>query len=421
MITCAEFVADRTGVIEDDEVLDTEAARIEGLYGSQVAGVIVPSFGSWSIGRFAQGLGNTWGVGSAETDNGIVVIVDVGGRNTWVEFGDGLRDFPRDKARIADLGAAGFRNGDFDAGVLLSSPYKVLRPNAHHEYGSDGMLAAFTQFLDAGGCVVAPAGKMLGWRVVYGSNDVIEVRTYRRALIVGVADMFSGIDGVFMGSWSQAVICNSDHAYYGEQEYQALGVANHLIHPCKNQPFCYGQWQAQNSDHWLWQGSGLSNDDLFGVGRPTPFITPTYAVGHETDTWVPGMPLPGLAAGQQPVVLAEGVNFDPEGTGDAGGVTDLLDNVGITPTVPACEDYTASIIGSVPYVVDDQPPTKSGTILYFPHSGGGDVLVIGASATPWALESDAALSGLMRRALNCFAYDQGCGYSVYLPTVTAGP
>ena len=117
-ITCDGFVTDRAGVIENDEVLEAEAARIEGLYGSQVAVVIVPSVGSWSIERFAQELGNTWGVGSAESDNGIVVIVDVGGRETWVEFGDGLKDFPRGKTQMANLGDAGFRNSDFDAGVL---------------------------------------------------------------------------------------------------------------------------------------------------------------------------------------------------------------------------------------------------------------------------------------------------------------
>jgi hypothetical protein len=117
-ITCNGFVTDEAGVIEDDEVLETEAARIEGLYGSQVAVVLVPSLGGWSIERFAQELGNTWGVGSSERDDGAVVIVDVGGRETWVELGDGLTGFPRDPADLAALGNSGFRNGNFDAGVL---------------------------------------------------------------------------------------------------------------------------------------------------------------------------------------------------------------------------------------------------------------------------------------------------------------
>jgi hypothetical protein len=117
-ITCDGYVTDVAGVIDNDPVLESEAARVEGTYGAQVAVVLVPSLGGWSIERFAQELGNTWGVGSSERDDGVVVIVDVGGRNTWVEYGDGLADFPRDAGDIASLGNAGFRNDDFDAGVL---------------------------------------------------------------------------------------------------------------------------------------------------------------------------------------------------------------------------------------------------------------------------------------------------------------
>jgi hypothetical protein len=117
-ITCDGFVTDRADVIDNDGVLESEAARIEGTYGAQVAVVLVDSVGDWSTERFAQELGNTWGVGSTERDDGVVVVVDVSGRNTWVEYGDGLKDFPRDPGDIAALGDAGFRNGDFDAGVL---------------------------------------------------------------------------------------------------------------------------------------------------------------------------------------------------------------------------------------------------------------------------------------------------------------
>ena len=117
-ITCEGFVTDRAGVIDNDGILESEAARIEGMYGAQVAVVLVNSVGSWSLERFAVELGNAWGVGSAERDDGIVVIVDVEGRMTWVEYGDGLKDFPRKPEDIAALANAGFRNQDFDAGVL---------------------------------------------------------------------------------------------------------------------------------------------------------------------------------------------------------------------------------------------------------------------------------------------------------------
>ena len=117
-ITCDGYVTDRAGVIDNDDILESEAARIEGMYGAQVAVLLVPSVGDWSLQQFAIELGNTWGVGSAERDDGIVVVVDLGTRNTWVEYGDGLEGFPRSPEDIAALGNAGFRNDDFGAGVL---------------------------------------------------------------------------------------------------------------------------------------------------------------------------------------------------------------------------------------------------------------------------------------------------------------
>ena len=306
-----------------------------------------------------------------------------------------------------------FSDDDLDTGLITAADYRVLIPNSHHEYWSDGMVAALTQFLDEGGSVVAPAGNMFTWRVVYGEDRVIEVRKWRQAPVLGLADVQSGIDGLFTGGWQGAAICNDVNGnYYEHAPYKALGVMNHATKPCDGRPFCYGQWATRNADHWLWQGSGLINDDLFGNGRLTPTLTPTYALGHEMDTWVEGMPLPGLAPGQEAVILGEGMALRP---GEANNLPKGRLRPTGHPTDPPppteCQD-----------VINITPPPKeflaeAGTILYFPHVGGGHVLAIGASATPWALASDAALSGLMERALACFANDEGCGYDTYLPLV----
>jgi uncharacterized membrane protein YgcG len=117
-ITCAGYITDRVGVIVNDANLEAEAARIEELYGAEVAIVFVDSIGGWSINRFAEELGKTWGVGSADRNDGVVVIVNLDDRETWVEYGDGLADFPRDPGDIAALGNAGFRQGDFDGGAF---------------------------------------------------------------------------------------------------------------------------------------------------------------------------------------------------------------------------------------------------------------------------------------------------------------
>lgn len=295
-----------------------------------------------------------------------------------------------------------YSDNDLDAGAITAADYRVLVPNAHHEYWSDEMLHSLTRFLDEGGSVVAVAGNMFGWRVVYDPNGVIEVRKYTRTPIHGLADMHSAIDGALMGGRNTAFLCNDWYAYEGGYSFQAMGVVSHLIHPCEHPPFCFANWAARNAGHWLWRNSGLNEDQRFGFGRAPG----SGAVGHETDTWVEGMPLPGLAAGQQPVILAEGVDFGA----DSGDVNSILENVGRTVTPPSCEDFQLSQIGPRTWFGGTtNSPTVSGTILYFPHQGGGHVLAVGASATPWALWSDASLSGLLYRALGAFAYDVGLG------------
>lgn len=307
-----------------------------------------------------------------------------------------------------------YSDDDFDAGLITAANHRVLMPNSHHEYWSDGMLETMTAFLDAGGSVVAPAGNIFTWRVMYGTNRVIEVRKFGQAPVLGVADLQSGIDGSFLGTLRQASLCNGNRdVYHGYPQYKALGVMIHITSPCDNKPNCFGKWAALNTGHWLWQGSGLSDDERFGFGR----VPDSYAVGHEADTWVEGMPLPGLADGQQAVILAEGTDFDP--VDPAKGSAGLDGHPNMPPA--SCQENVMSLIGQGPGDSGVRIPIpRGGTILYFPHSGGGHVLVIGASATPWALASDAALSGLLERGLNCFVYGEGCGYDVFLPAVLKG-
>ena len=303
-----------------------------------------------------------------------------------------------------------FSDDDFGQGLITAADYRVLMPHSHHEYWTDGMLAVLTQFLEEGGSVVAPAGNIFTWRTVFDADGVMEVRKFLKAPILGFADLQSGIDGDYMGSLRMAAACN------GGDSYQELGVSIHLTKPCNNQPFCFGQWETQNSEHWLWQGTGLVDEDLFGIGRPTSGNDPAYVVGHEADTWLPGLAIPGLAPGQDPIVLAEGTNFGSLGDGDTGRAFDLAATIG---TTLSCEDIN-SLVGSTPPDDTLAPATRAGSILYFPHVGGGHVLVIGASATPWALASDAILSRLTSRALDCFGYDHACGYSNYLPLTIGG-
>jgi TPM domain len=137
-ITCDGYVTDAAGVIEDDERLEEAVGRVVESRGNQVAVVLVPDTAGQSTRDFARGIGNEWGVGTAENDDGVVVLVDIGGRETWVEPGDGLE--LRDPDEIASAGDSFFAGGDFDGGVLaiVGSLESALEAGPGEDSGGEG-------------------------------------------------------------------------------------------------------------------------------------------------------------------------------------------------------------------------------------------------------------------------------------------
>ena len=80
-ITCDGWVTDAAGVIEDDAGLESLVSGVVQNFGRQIAVVIVDSTGSTSASSFAQDIGNTWGVGLAGEDDGVVVATALRARN----------------------------------------------------------------------------------------------------------------------------------------------------------------------------------------------------------------------------------------------------------------------------------------------------------------------------------------------------
>ena len=114
--SCDGYVTDVAGVLDDEPSVEAVAARLVEDYGHQIAVVVVQDV-SGSVNDYAIDLGNTWGVGSADLNDGIVVVVSIDDRFTAIEGGPGL-DFEDSEAdAIADLGGAFFGSGEFDRGV----------------------------------------------------------------------------------------------------------------------------------------------------------------------------------------------------------------------------------------------------------------------------------------------------------------
>jgi hypothetical protein len=114
-VVCDGWVTDAAGVIADDTLLEQAVGRVVAKHGNEVAVVVVATSGSLSPRSFAEGLGNTWEVGDAERNDGIVVLISLAERRTEIVTGDGLS-----LAGLDDVAAAGnsfLAAGDIDGGV----------------------------------------------------------------------------------------------------------------------------------------------------------------------------------------------------------------------------------------------------------------------------------------------------------------
>ncbi len=149
-ITCDGAVTDTTGVVEDDAALEEAVGRLVATYGHETAVVIIDGAGSRSVENFAVDLGNAWGVGDPDRNDGIIIAVDLDSRITTVQHGEGLNGVPRSFDSIAAVGNSFFANGDFDGGLLaiIGSLDEALAAFAAGETGSgatvDDVMDGFT-------------------------------------------------------------------------------------------------------------------------------------------------------------------------------------------------------------------------------------------------------------------------------------
>lgn len=114
-ITCDGFVTDTAGVIADDSHLEEVVDRVVEATGHEIAVVVVPSSPDNDPGQLAVDIGNGWGVGDADRDDGVVVVVDIGARRTEIRTGPGA--VLSNASFLAGLGDSFFGAGDFDSGI----------------------------------------------------------------------------------------------------------------------------------------------------------------------------------------------------------------------------------------------------------------------------------------------------------------
>ena len=115
---------------------------------TQIAVVTVESVQPYEIGDYAYKLGRKWGVGQADKDNGIVILVAVSDHKVFIATGYGIEGYLPDIATshiINDIFLPAFRRDDYYGGVNagLDEMYKYLtgayEGNPYGSGSEDGM------------------------------------------------------------------------------------------------------------------------------------------------------------------------------------------------------------------------------------------------------------------------------------------
>jgi uncharacterized protein len=85
-------VVDRASLLSTDQeaALTQELTALQERTGDQMVVVTVPSLGGRPIADYARELGNHWGIGQAERDNGVLFVVAPAERQTRIAVGYGL-------------------------------------------------------------------------------------------------------------------------------------------------------------------------------------------------------------------------------------------------------------------------------------------------------------------------------------------
>jgi uncharacterized protein len=86
------YVVDAAAVVPDEaeQAVNAELESYEDRTGNQIAVAIIETTGDASLEDYTIDLAKEWGVGSAEEDNGVLLLIAIEDRKTRIEVGEGI-------------------------------------------------------------------------------------------------------------------------------------------------------------------------------------------------------------------------------------------------------------------------------------------------------------------------------------------
>lgn len=132
------FVNDFANVIdaETEQLIQNTAVKLQEKTTAQVVVVTIQSMDGQPIEQYAVSLFRDWGIGTAEKNNGVLILVSIGDRMSRIEVGYGLEGALTDgkTGRIQDRYMIPyFQEGEYGAGIAAGF-LQVVR-EVYNEYG----------------------------------------------------------------------------------------------------------------------------------------------------------------------------------------------------------------------------------------------------------------------------------------------
>lgn len=135
------YTQDFAGLLNDEQKAEINqlAARLDDATGAQIAVLTVKSLDGDDIQSFANQAFREYKLGDAEKNNGVLLVIDMGSREMWVEVGYGLEGaLPDGKVgRILDEFTVPYMKND-QADLAILNTMKVFYQEIAKEYEWNG-------------------------------------------------------------------------------------------------------------------------------------------------------------------------------------------------------------------------------------------------------------------------------------------